>query len=154
MSEPLRLPHLRSSLLQPIVCLTSVTHEQRETLATADAFRILTSIWQLSSEFDGWYVGDYLLMPDHVHLFARAGFEAKPLAQWIETWKSLSARRLKPLLGIETSFWQQDSFDRFLRSADNYSMEWDYVNMNPVRRGLCGRPEDWPWKGRLCDLKY
>ena len=31
----------------------------------------LTGIWQSSAELDGWFVGDYLLILDHVHLFAR-----------------------------------------------------------------------------------
>jgi len=93
-------------------------------------------------------------MPDHVHLFARAATDAKPLAQWVETWKSLSSRQLKTQLGLEPPLWQRDYFDRFLRSADNYSEKWDYVAMNPVRKKLCEKPDDWPWKGRLNELRF
>ena len=72
----------------------------------------------------------------------------------MKTWKSLSSRVLSVSLGIEPPFWQRDYFDRYLRSADNYSEKWDYVAMNPVRQKLCDKPNDWPWKGRLNDLMY
>lgn len=152
--EHRHLPHLQSFTAQPIVFLTVVTHERRPQLANRAALDTLAAVWQRSPELDGWFVGDYLLMPDHVHLFAQAAHEAKPLAQWIGTWKSLSTRRLTPALGIEPPLWQRDYFDRFLRSADNYREKWNYVALNPVRKGLCAQPEDWPWKGRLFDLKF
>jgi REP element-mobilizing transposase RayT len=131
-----------------------VTHQRRPCLAGPTAFEALTKIWYRSSELDGWVVGDYLLMPDHVHLFARPAYQAKRLAQWMETWKSLSSRLLKVPLGLESSLWQSDYFDRYLRSAENYSVKWDYVALNPVRQNLCANPDDWPWKGRLNELRF
>jgi hypothetical protein len=50
--------------------------------------------------------------------------------------------------------WQADYFDRFLRSADDYSAKWDYIAANPVRRGLVARAEDWPHAGVIHDLRY
>ena len=154
MPEHRRLPHLLSFESQPIVFLTVVTHERRSLLANQTAFDCLTIIWQNSADLDGWFVGDYLLMPDHVHLFARAAPDAKRLADWLETWKSLSSRRLKAAGMIAPPLWQRDYFDRFLRSAESYSEKWDYVAHNPVRAGLCGKSEDWLWRRRLHDLKF
>lgn len=93
-------------------------------------------------------------MPDHLHLFARPALEAKSLTGWMKTWKSLSARRLKSLWRSAPALWQDDYFDRYLRSAENYRNKWDYVAENPVRAGLCKQPDDWPWKGRLFDLTF
>jgi putative transposase len=154
MSGHFHLAHLRPFARQPIVFLTVVTHGRRACLANASAFDALTAIWRNSAEIDGWFVGDYLLMPDHVHLFARAALDAKPIAGWMETWKSLGARRLKTALGHAPPIWQRDYFDRFLRSSESYTEKWDYVSMNPVRARLCSRPQDWPWKGRLFDLQF
>jgi REP element-mobilizing transposase RayT len=94
------------------------------------------------------------LLPDHVHLFARPAVNAKPLANWIQTWKSLSSRQITTLLHAFSPIWQKDYFDRFLRSADNYQGKWNYVEMNPVRRRLCSRPAEWPWQGELNELRY
>jgi putative transposase len=149
-----RLPHLSSFFQQPIVFLTAVTLERQRCLCSVPVLQALRTIWERSPELDGWFVGDFLLMPDHVHLFARSAAEAKPLATWVETWKSISARRLKAIWPLAHGWWQEDYFDRYLRSAENYRDKWDYVAANPVRAGLCKRAEDWAWKGRLFDLQF
>ena len=42
-------------------------------------------------------------------------------------------------------------FDHRLRSAQEFSEKYAYIGMNPVRKGLSARPEDWPhvirWSG-------
>lgn len=147
------LPHLRPIAQQPIVFLTVVTHRRRNCLLDSVALESLTTIFQRSTTYDDWFVGDFLLMPDHVHLFARATLDAKPLAHWVRTWKSLSARQISSDLRIPAPIWQRDYFDRFLRSADNYSEKWDYVAENPVRKNFCREAKDWRWKGRIHDLR-
>ncbi len=154
MPEGPRLPHLSPFPPNPIVYLTVVTAERRPVLACAAASDSLREIWSHSPGIDGWTVGRYVLMPDHVHLFARAAPEAKPLARWMQTWKSLSSRRLTRELSLAPPLWQKDYFDRFLRSADNYSEKWEYVVANPVRKGLVRSPEAWPWQGVLEDLTF
>ena len=101
----------------------------------------------------GWYVGRYVLMPDHVHLFARPGFEAKRLGRWIQTWKSLSARLIAKSTGHESPIWQRDYFDRFLRSKESYSKTWRYVWENPQRAGLVEDPTKWPYGGAITELR-
>jgi putative transposase len=149
-----RLPHVQAFASQPLVFLTVVTRARRPVLACAPAFAALTQIWTRSAEHDGWFVGAFILMPDHVHLFARATINAKPLARWIATWKSLSSRALKNLCAENQGLWQRDYFDRFVRSAENFGEKWDYVANNPVRAGLCARSADWPWRGELCSLEF
>jgi len=154
MMERPHLPHLQPSIRQPIVFLTVVTHERRPILACAPAYEILRSIWTNSPSLDGWTVGQYVLMPDHVHVFARAATDAKPLARWVQTWKSLSSRRLAADLKVTPPIWQKNYFDRFLRSADNYGEKWNYVAANPVRKGLVSTAEACPWQGKMEDLTF
>jgi putative transposase len=45
----------------------------------------LRDIWQRFAEQDGWFGGRYVVMPDHVHLFAKRALEAKPLPDWMKT---------------------------------------------------------------------
>lgn len=149
-----RLPHLTSLARHPIVFLTTATHDRRSTLTCDEAHEILRRIWRCGPDIDGWVVGRYVLMPDHVHLFARATPNAKPLAGWVQGWKSLSSRRLATALNVPMPLWQKDYFDRFLRSADSYGEKWDYVVRNPVRSGLARTPEEWRWQGVLADLEF
>ncbi len=103
---------------------------------------------------DGWFVGRYVIMPDYVHLFVRSSLEAKPLATWIKTWKSLSARELKTKHNLMPPIWQRDYFDHFVRSAESYSEKWEYVRNNPVRKNLATHPDEWPHQGEIHFLQF
>jgi len=150
----LRLPHLPAFARQPIVFVTTVTHGRRPLLSCQIALEALVNTWTRSAIVDGWYVGRFILMPDHVHLFARPALNAKPLATWMQTWKSLTSRHLSAALAIRPPLWQKDYFDRYLRSAENYREKWWYVTLNPVRKALCVEPAEWPWQGELHELRF
>jgi len=137
---------------QPIVFFTVVTYARRPLLATAFAHQLLDRIWERSASANGWFVGDYLLMPDHVHLFARPAVEADTVSAWVKMWKSVSSRQLKRTEGVTTSVWQEEYFDRFLRSNESYEEKWHYVQNNPVRAGLVTDANSWPFSGRIFDL--
>ena len=153
-TEHRHLPHLASFVAEPIVYFTVVTDGRRPILNSDIAHDILRDIWLKSSDLNGWWVGDYVLMPDHVHLFARSGRASKPMREWVKLWKSLSSRAMKKALGLDGAVWQAEYFDRFLRSTDNYIEKWLYVEENPVRAGLAATPEDWPYRGRIHDLRF
>ncbi len=150
----MRLPHLQPFAREPLYFLTTCIADRREILANAAAHKILSEIWSNSAKHDGWFVGRYVIMPDHVHLFARAASEAKPRAAWVKTWKSISSRRLAEAFQLTPPIWQADYFDHFIRSADSYGEKWSYVLNNPVRKNLVARPEDWPWQGKIHDLAF
>ena len=41
--------------------------------------------------------------------------------------------------------WQGRFFDRALRTVKEYHETVEYINLNPVRRGLVKRAEEWEW---------
>ena len=101
----------------------------------------------------GWKVGRFVLMPDHIHLFTTPDDQNPPsLSRWVTYWKSLVSKGW-PWAG-EQPIWQQDFWDRQLRSHESYSVKWDYVRNNPVRHGLVGKAEDWPYQGELNPLDW
>src|SRR5213592_4812161 len=71
MTEHRHLPHVSSFRDNPIVFFTACTHKRRKLLACAQSHAILRGAWERSAERDGCWVGHYILMPDHVHFFAR-----------------------------------------------------------------------------------
>lgn len=137
-----------------MVFLSVCTKDRRRVLSCEDVHLVLRSLWQQSAERNGWFVGRYVIMPDHVHVFARQAREARRMRDWIKMWKSMSTRELKTKLCLGDSLWQRDYFDRFLRSSDNYSDKWEYVRNNPVRAGLVSRSEDWPYQGEIHVLRW
>ncbi len=152
-SRPFRhLAHFSSVRDQPIVFLTVVTHARQAVLANDFAHRLLRGLWQRSADRNGWFVGDYVVMPDHVHLFARAETRADSLSAWMKMWKSVSSRQLNAAVVSTSRVWQEEYFDRYLRSAESYEEKWCYVRNNPVRAGLVIHADLWPYCGRICDL--
>lgn len=111
-------------------------------------------IWVNSVRLNGWFVGHYMLMPDHVHMFACPQQDALSLAGWMQIWKAIAAKRINRALGRSGALWQPDYFDRYMRSLKDYSLKWDYVALNPARKGLVANPEDWPYRGIIHDLRY
>ncbi|MBU1693225.1 MAG: transposase [Verrucomicrobia bacterium] len=96
----------------------------------ADAFRFCHAR-------DEWHVHLLLLMPDHLHAlvaFAR-DHEMKHL---VAKTKEFIARQT----GIR---WQRDYFDHRLRKDERRLEKAHYIRMNPVRKRLVARPEDWPY---------
>jgi putative transposase len=61
----------------------------------------------------------------------------------VEEWKSFSARQINAYLEHSGSVWAPDYFDRFMRDEQHFETTKAYVEMNPVKAGLCARSEEW-----------
>ena len=84
-----------------------------------------------------WHCRLMLLMPDHLH--AVIVFPREPGLQTVAShWKRYLARTAR-------ISWQKDFFDHRLRDHHQIEEKVSYMLMNPVRKGLCKRSEEWPW---------
>ena len=133
-----------------IVFLTVCTKDRKRILATREAHHTLREAWEATR---GWIVGRYLIMPDHVHLFcAPAGPEYPELAAWVKCWKTFASMRWPRR--SEQPIWQKSFWDTQLRRSEGYEDKWDYVAQNPVRKGLRGNPDEWPFQGEINVLPW
>ena len=130
-----------------IVFLTVCTKNRERWLAQKPVEQALISVWQ---EADTWLVGEYILMPDHLHLFCAPRDLHFTLQQWVTYWK----REFSCLHLAETGTWQRDFWDTRLRRGENYTEKWHYVRQNPVRAGLTKSADEWPFQGRLNSLRW
>jgi putative transposase len=136
------------NLAQSNLVLLTVTTEKRDPwLAKETAHRLLHQTWSEATE---WLVGDYLLMPDHLHCFCAPHDLRFTIEMWISYWKREFALKHKR---TEWKF-QSRGWHHRLRDGESYSEKWLYIQENPVRKGLCQRIEDWPFKGRVFDLLW
>lgn len=147
------LPHICPFAPTPIYFFTACTAQRRAILNDEVSHRCLRSIWEQAAARNGWYVGRYVLMPDHVHFFASPSASARSRAEWLKLWKSISARELAMAFRIEPPIWQPDTFDHVMRSRESYAAKWEYVRLNPVRRGLVADSKDWAWQGEIHRLE-
>jgi len=181
----------------PIYFITTCTHERRKILAQPFVNERLVRFAESGPERGAW-MGAYVIMPDHLHLFVALGgvgqredgdghrpplqladghrpplqfadghrlpqlANGQPpgghrpplqLGEWMKSLKNALSKVLREH-DVEAPHWQKGYFDHVLRSAESYSEKWNYVRHNPVRAGLVGRWEDWPWLGEPFPLEY
>jgi len=84
-------------------------------------------------------------MPEHIHLLVSEP-ERDILANAIKSLKQGVARRL---IGDASHFWQKRYYDFNVRNHEQFVEKLHYIHSNPVKRGLCERPEDWSWSSFL-----
>ena len=138
----------------PIYFLTVCVVRRRPLLTKPSVAEELRLAWVQSPELHGWAVGRYVIMPDHVHFFARAHADAKSLAGFMRDWKKWTSRRISGALSVPAPIWQPEYFEHVLRSAASYGEKWHYVFANPVRAGLVTQSEDWPFAGECTRLTF
>jgi putative transposase len=119
----------------PLYFLTLCTFERKSILACANAHDAFVQFCT-SAANRGIFVGRYVLMPDHLHLFVTFSVEdPSSLSDWVKSLKNALSKSWR-LAGIASPQWQKGFFDHVMRSADSYDQKWAYVVANPVRAGL------------------
>jgi len=136
----------------PIYFITTCTQGRRQALAVEPVHAIFREVWANAEKLYGWYVGRYVVMPDHVHFFCASPAEQTTLSLFVGKWKEWTAKYAHRRLAVPSPLWQAEFFDHVLRSGETYEEKWEYVRQNPVRAGVVARAEDWPYQGEIHDL--
>ncbi len=132
--------------------VTVCCHDRRKIFVSKEAVRIaLQSLIKCADSTD-WNIWQICFMPNHVHLVLSPMREREQkLSKVMQRWKSSSKQRLNRA-GEDGAVWQDEFFDRLLRSDESLTDKWRYVEMNPVRAGLCECPEDYPYLGTPVEM--
>jgi putative transposase len=87
--------------------------------------------------FDGdrYILGDFVVMPNHVHLLVQFPGVAQ-LKKQCKSWKRFTALEINKLLGRHGHFWQAESFDHLVRSAEQFAFLRKYIADNPIKTKL------------------
>jgi putative transposase len=110
--------------------------------------------------FDLWA---WVIMPEHIHLVLLPAEQTtiseilyhlkKPMTTRVLAWlRKNDPSFLSHMLDVQPNgesyhrFWERGGgYDRNLRSVEDIHEKIKYVHLNPVRRKLVERPEDWAW---------
>lgn len=111
--------------------------------------------------FDLWA---WVIMPEHVHLLICPTGPTYSISDVLSSIKQSVAKRAvihvrqqapgflaqmedrQPNGTVAYRFWQRGGgYDRNLVEPSTIVTQVEYLHANPVRRGLCERPLDWPW---------
>ncbi|MCI0536099.1 MAG: DEAD/DEAH box helicase family protein, partial [Verrucomicrobiales bacterium] len=92
------------------------------------------------------------VMPDHVHLLlqplpvqgaADAGVHS--LSELLHSIKSFSAHDVNKAMQRSGPVWNDESYDRMIRSEPDLHEKWNYIWNNPRELGLVGPLEEYPF---------
>jgi REP element-mobilizing transposase RayT len=86
----------------------------------------------------------WVVMPNHVHLLIRL-LDGASLCSLVQRWKGASAIEINRHRQRSGTLWAPDYYDRYIRDSDHLCDAITYIDRNPVKAGLCGRPQDWPF---------
>jgi REP element-mobilizing transposase RayT len=105
--------------------------------AMVDTLFMAHRAWKLCDLF-AWVV-----MSNHVHVLLKPH---KPLREITRAIKSTSARQANVILSSTGKpFWQDESYDHWVRGEREFESIVRYIERNPVRAGLVQSVEEWPW---------
>ena len=85
----------------------------------------------------------YCLMPNHVHLIV-IPHRPDSLSRLLCETHARYARRINLEHGWQGHLWQE-RFHSFVMDDEHLFAAVRYVELNPVRAGLCEQPDEWPW---------
>lgn len=151
MPDPRHLKRLtRVWIKDAVYFITTTVADRQPVLANPPCHQIIVSELSDMRVRHGWSIGQYVVMPDHVHFFAKAiPGQARPLNTSIGKWKEWTAKRIRGEIGGTGSLWQPEFFDHVLRSNESRKEKWSYMVANPVRAGLDTHSADWPYAGSI-----
>jgi putative transposase len=84
-----------------------------------------------------------VFMPDHLHVLLGGTSASSAFLPFMKLMRQRTAMFYRRLTG--ESLWQQGYFDRVLRPDDDITAIAQYIMENPVRAGLIGKSEDYPF---------
>ena len=85
----------------------------------------------------------YVVMPNHVHMLLQPRVNLRQITRAI---KGSSARACnKVLKRTGRPFWQDESYDHWVRSPASFEKIRSYIERNPVSAGLVKNPCEWKW---------
>jgi len=93
----------------------------------------------------------WVVMPNHVHVLWEPFVDMPAITRWV---KGSTARQANLLLGrTGRVFWQDESYDHWVRNRYQLEKTVRYIEWNPVHAGLARTPEDWPWSSAAWQAK-
>jgi alanyl-tRNA synthetase/REP element-mobilizing transposase RayT len=145
-----RLPHFERPWAKYMVTFT--TREHRKLSPTERDITLETILNDAGKKYELYAA---CVMPDHVHLLLEPQIQNQDakgapvfhkLPAILQTVKSVSSHRINKLAGVKGQrVWENESFDRVIRSERDLEEKFHYICRNPWDSGVAKPDEDYLW---------
>ena len=105
---------------------------------------LLIDVLLKNAEWGRFSLHAFVVMRDHIHvlLTLTEDVSVERAAQYIKGGFSF---RAKKELGYLSDIWQPGFSEDCVSTAEQFIATREYVHMNPVRKGMCFKPEEFPY---------
>ncbi len=109
-----------------------------------------------------------VIMPDHVHLLIQPWIKSEcygresdfksnrqdacstnkeywSLSSITHSIKSYTAKQIPKVMKHIGTVWEDESHDHIIRNEREFKDTWEYIRLNPVKAGISGTPEAYPF---------
>ena len=112
--------------------LSQIDKIKNEVVLNDMGVQIEKFILKIASVYEGIFVDNYVIMPDHIHLLLRIEGKKDKLVQpklqtIIRSFKTMVTKE------IGESIWQTSYYDHVVRNEQDYMNVWNYIETNPCR---------------------
>ncbi len=107
--------------------------------------RLSFSEFMQDYDINGLRLKNWAIMPNHMHLLTEP-FRAQEVQDFrsaIQQFKLRSTQNINRALKRSGPVWQKGWYDRWVRNENEFRRWLRYIQMNPVKAGLCHSPEEW-----------
>jgi putative transposase len=94
----------------------------------------------------------WCVMANHVHVLIKPVWTLPRITQGIKGFTAHEINILQSRRG--RVFWQDESYDHWVRDEEELHRIIAYIENNPVAAGLCACPEDWFWSSARHRLNW
>jgi REP element-mobilizing transposase RayT len=117
-------------------------HDQQEDLSEKERDEVVTALrWFGDRRYN---LHGFVVMNDHVHVMVEPIYDWE-LGKILHSWKSFTANRFQRFHGRRGRVWQDEYFDRLIRSEPEYREKRDYILGNPYKRWPVLANYPWLW---------
>ena len=129
----------------------TVGADSRHPFADAGLARLTCDSVEKSCELLGYRLYGFTLMPDHLHVLLSPVDSGRPISDWLQSFKGYTTSQYMRRSGLPR-LWQPSGHDHVCRTEETAERVLIYIVNNPVRAGLVGRWQDWPWTRVFIEL--
>jgi len=104
---------------------------------------VIEILFVAENQWDLYDLFAWVIMSNHVHLLIQPH---KSLSEVTRAVKKTSARQANLILGRSgLPFWEDESYDHWVRNGKQFDRIVQYIESNPVKAGLVDSAESWRW---------
>jgi REP element-mobilizing transposase RayT len=128
-----------------IYFITVCTQGRRSVFVNSPVSEFVLRCLASAASEQGYLIHAYCLMPDHLHFLAEARESVCELSRFLSLFKQKTGFAYQKT--TKRRLWQPRYYDHALRKpGDVEPVAW-YIWTNPIRKGLCSAPQDYPYSG-------